>query len=147
MVTVGSGHWGSTSWAVAASDTAGGRVCMTLRLGTGARSGFCGIVRRRAMRPGDAYGLTLTAGRSIAVSYVVGAVRSTARTVEIHLSRGNSVIARTIEPPRGLQQNIAFFAVRRPCGDFPTVLVARDAAGRIVARSAASGGGPHLLPC
>src|SRR5579871_6355852 len=81
MVTVGSGHWGSTSWAVAASDTAGGRVCMTLRLGTGARSGFCGIVRRRAMRPGDAYGLTLTAGRSIAVSYVVGAVRSTARTV------------------------------------------------------------------
>jgi hypothetical protein len=135
MIVVKSGHWAGMPWTLAASDTADGHVCLFLRQPAQRAGGsFCGLVRRSPIRAGGSYGLAFSSGYS-GVSYVIGAVPATARTVEITLSNGSVIATPTISPARGLAGNVDFFsvAVERTCTAYETSIIARDAAGHIVA--------------
>src|SRR5262249_60213555 len=115
MVVVKSGHWAKTTWTVSASDTADGHVCLYVVLPSQrAGGGSCGVMRSSPIRAGGSYGVAFTSGYQ-GVSYVIGAVPATARTVESTLWGGTVINTRTINPPRGLASNIDFFAVERPC--------------------------------
>ena len=138
MVVVKSGHWARIAWTFSASDTADGHVCLFLTLpAQKAGGGSCGLVRRSPIRAGGSYGVAFMSGYQ-RVSYDIGAVFSTARTVKVTLSNGSVITTSTIHPPRGLASTIDFFAVERPCAAFETSIVARDAAGQVVATWTAS---------
>jgi hypothetical protein len=138
MVVVKSGHWARIAWTFSASDTADGHVCLFLTLPAQRAGGSsCGLVRRSPTRAGGSYGVAFTSGYQ-GVSYDIGAVFSTARTVKVTLSNGSVIKTPTIHPPRGLAGNLDFFAVERPCAAFETSIVARDAAGQVVATWTAS---------
>jgi hypothetical protein len=138
MVVVKSGHWAKIAWTVSASDTADGHVCLYLVLPSlRAGAGSCGLVRSSPIRTGGSYGVAFTSGYQ-GVSYVIGAVPATARTVRITLWNGSVIMTRTITPPRGLASSIDFFAVEPTCRADEKAIVARDATGLTVARWTAS---------
>jgi hypothetical protein len=136
MVVVESGRWADVPWTVLASDTSDGQVCLFLRL-NGGGSSLCGVIRRQPIRAGGSYGLVLSSGYS-GVSYVIGAVAATARSIKITLWNGSVILTRPISAPRGLAGNIDFFAVRRTCTSTEKSIVAKDASGLTVATWTAS---------
>jgi hypothetical protein len=134
MIVVESGYWANIPWTVSASDTADGHVCLYLVLPAQRAGGSsCSVVRRSPIHAGGSYGLVFSSGHQ-GVSYVIGAVTSTARTIKITLWNGSIITTRTISPPRGLSSNFGFFAVERTCKSDEKSIVARDAAGLTVAR-------------
>jgi hypothetical protein len=138
MVAVESGHWAKVAWTFSASDTADGHVCLYLVMPSLRAGGeACGLVRRSPFRVGGAYGVAFMSGHE-GVSYVIGAVPATARTVKIMLSNGSVITTRTISSPAGLTSNLGFFAAERTCTAEEDAIVARDAAGLTVAKWTAS---------
>ena len=137
MIVVKSGHWANIPWTLSASDTADGHVCLYLVLpAQRAGASSCSLIRRSPIRVGGSYGLVFSSGYQ-GVSYVIGAAPATARTIKITLWNGSVITTRTISPTRGLSSNFGFFAVERTCKSDEKSIVARDAAGRTVARWAA----------
>src|SRR5688500_12369206 len=127
--TVISGRWHGIKWELTANTGSDGSYCivMTVRRTDYGRS--CGSIRNK----GISY---LTHSGRPAPDYVVGPVIAKARSVQIAFFDQRPIRISTIAPPRTLYRGIRFFAAILPCPATARSVVARNAAGRIVARIA-----------
>jgi hypothetical protein len=80
--------------------------------------------------------------------FVVGPVIAKARSVRIRFFERPAIRLHTIAPPPSFVQGIRFFAAVVHCPATPRSLTARDAGGRIVARTVPwNGRPPPVLAC
>jgi hypothetical protein len=124
MVTVASGKWGESTWALGASEPSGS-ICTALALDGAQRSGGCNTNNVNA----NGMTVQLLMGGSSAV--VFGAVVSSARTVVVRSSVGSFKTA-TVAPRGGLSSSIRFYAVQANCGSGTVSILARGRAGQVV---------------
>jgi hypothetical protein len=125
--TVASGRWHGMKWEFKA-QAADGAYCIAMTVGRGLEDGrSCGSMGK--------HGISYLAhhGRP-APNYVVGPVIAKARSVQIKFLDRPSVRISTMAPPPTLDRGMRFFAVILACPATPRSLVARDAAGRVVAQ-------------
>jgi hypothetical protein len=127
--TVESGRWHGLKWTFTARTGSDGHYCIDLHLESLGESRSCGSIRDRGIsymvhsgRPGP--------------NYVVGPVVATARAVHIRFFDRPPLRTLTIAPPSTseLDRRIRFFVTILPCPATPRRLVARNAAGRVVAQ-------------
>ncbi len=125
-VTVKSGRWHGMKWEFKA-EAADGEFCVAMTVGRGAEDGrSCSSIREE----GISY-LAHT-GRP-APNYVIGPVIAKA-SVQIRFLDRTALRISTIAPPPTLDRGTRFFAAILACPATPRSLVARNAAGRVVAQ-------------
>jgi hypothetical protein len=133
--TVASGTFGTVTWKLSATDSAGGYVCLAIALPRHAGASECGSIFGPSA--GRAHGITYLAHTGVpAPDYIAGPVVATAKTVVVALSTGQTIETRTIAPPTGMTREIAFYATELPSRGQPVSVRGVDKAGRTVARLA-----------
>jgi hypothetical protein len=143
--TVKSGRWHGVEWELRAQTWSEGSYCVAMTIGGREDGRSCGSIRE------DRIAYAARSGRP-APNYVVGPVIGKARSVEIKFFDRPTIRIATIRPPRKLEPGTSmyagtrFFAAVLSCPATPRSLVARGAAGRIVARRAGLHRGPKA-PC
>ncbi len=126
-VTVKSGRWHGMKWEFKA-EAADGEFCVAMTVGRGAEDGrSCGSIRE------DGISYLAHTGRP-APNYVIGPVIAKARSVQIRFLDRPALRISTIAPPPTLDRGTRFFAAILACPATPRSLVARNAAGRVVAQ-------------
>jgi hypothetical protein len=130
--TIKSGRWHGMKWKVTARTGSDGSYCIDMEISGRLDGRSCGSIRDRGSR-----GISYMAhwGRPTP-NYVIGPVIAKARSVHIRFFDRPPIRISTIAPPRTpeLDRGIRFFTVILPCPATPRSLVARDAAGRVVAQ-------------
>jgi hypothetical protein len=148
-VTVARGSWGGHAWTLKAGDTDHGDLggfasCVSLVFANTAIRGAAGCdggggpLSYKPPAPAPIYGMNLEDNGDACPEVIVGTVVATAREVTITLPSGATVKTATIPPRGGLTKDARFYATQAPCGQRPSSVVARDAAGQVVARVALS---------
>jgi hypothetical protein len=147
LVTVASGQWHGKPWTFKASDPVrvegpyGGLIRFRHSMSYAGERSTVGsasfFMRNSRLR---SYAISGPSGINCpGLEWITGAVVASARTVDVRLSTGATTRLRTIAPPPGPWKNFRFYvSTPKPCGarrgPQPVSMVARDAAGRIVAR-------------
>ena len=126
-----SGRWHGAAWEFRGGAWRDGSYCTAMLINGREDSRGCGNVHQEG---GIGYGAGGTAGDSRLPNYVVGAVVTRARSVRIEFFDRIPMRLGTIPAPRTLEGGVRFFVAVSPCPATPNKLVARDAAGRVVAR-------------
>jgi hypothetical protein len=127
--TVKIGRWYGIKWKLTAGTWPDGSYCVAMTVGDGPEDGRgCGSIRATRI----SY-MALTPSRR-APTYVVGPVIAKARSVRIKFFDRPPFRTSTIAPPPTLAPGTRFFLAILPCPATPRSVVARNAAGRIVAR-------------
>jgi hypothetical protein len=135
MVTVASGHWGSTSWRLGASEPgtgAGHSYCISVTLNgkpqyVGCSSGGGGVFALARIS------VAAVSGRAVPQPYLRGIVVPTARELQITFSNGQTIRTSALPPPSGLSHGIWFLVAPIPCGAYARKIVARGSSGQVVA--------------
>jgi hypothetical protein len=128
-----SGRWHGVKWEFRGGAWHDGSYCTAILIRDRENDRSCGNVRQ----PGGGIGYSAGAagGRSSPI-FVVGAVVPTARSVRVEFFDRAPLRLGTIPAPRVLQGGVRFFLAVLSCPATPKKLIARDAAGRVIARYA-----------
>jgi hypothetical protein len=125
--TIATGRTHGVTWTLRAGGFPDGSYCVAVTV-AGAEAGrSCGNLREHGIQY-----MTLTRAST---EYVVGPVIAKARSVGLRFFARAAIQLRTIGPPPSFVKGIRFFAAAVRCPATPASLTARDADGRIVART------------
>jgi hypothetical protein len=147
---VASGHWNGATWTLFAGEFVSAKSfseCINVTVGpspTHIVAGGCGggglrkageLLPTSPPAPGFSYGMSLS-GSSDCPTFIVfaGLIVANADKVAITLSSGKTVTMPTLPSPAGFAQSLRFWVTHIPCGESPTAMIGRNAAGRVVAR-------------
>jgi hypothetical protein len=138
-----SGRWHGARWELRGGAWSDGSFCVAMLIRGRENSRGCGNLRRQG---GIGYVGGAAGSDRRDPSYVMGAVVTRARSIQVEFFDRKPLRLDTIPAPRTLAGGLRFFVAVVPCPATPKMLVARDAAGRVVAHSARRDRGPKL-PC
>ena len=139
-----SGRWRGVEWEFRGGAWRDGSYCTAMLINDRENSRGCGNVRQQG---GIGWGAGSAGSGGRLPNYVMGAVVTRARSVQIEFFDMAPLRLSTIPAPRALQGGVRFFVAVLPCPAMPKKFVARDAAGRVVARYAWRHAPPKLLTC
>jgi hypothetical protein len=126
-LTVKTGRWHGIKWEFRAQSGSDGSYCVAMRVSGRENGRSCGSIHSK----GISY---LAAIGRPPPDYVIGPVIARARSVQIKFFDRPPIRISTIAPPPTLDPGVRFFATILPCPATPRSVVARNSAGRIVAR-------------
>jgi hypothetical protein len=140
-VTITAGRSHGVSWTLRAGGFPDGSYCVAVTVAGSEAGRSCGNIRDHGIQ-------YMALAPRASTEFVVGPVLARARSVRIRFFERPSIRLRTIAPPPSFVQGIRFFAAVVPCPATPRSLTARDAGGRIVARTVPrSRRPPPVLAC
>lgn len=133
-VTIASGKWGPTPWALGASEPPGS-ICTALAISGSQRSGGCNSSNSVQNK-----GMTVQVLMGGTSAVVFGAVVPSARTIVVRSSAG-SFKAATLAPRGGISSSIRFYAVQVRCGSGSVFILAQGRSGQVATQW------PFAVPC
>jgi hypothetical protein len=138
-----SGRWHGVKWELRGGAWRDGSYCVAILIRDRENSRSCGNLRQQ---DGIGYGAGSAGSDRRLPNYVMGAVLPKARSVRVEFFDRPPLRLDTIPAPPTLEGGMRFFVTVLPCPANPKKLIARDAAGRIVASYVRRDRGPKW-PC
>jgi hypothetical protein len=134
-----SGRWHGVKWELRGGAWRDGSYCVAMLVRDRENARGCGNLRQQG---GIGWSAGAAGSNRHFPSFVMGAVLARARSVRVEFFDRAPLRLGTIPAPRTLEGGLRFFVAALSCPAGVRRLVARDAAGRIVARNAWQGRPP-----
>jgi hypothetical protein len=134
VLVVASGSWDNQDWTLVAYRNPDGDECSSFLMGVSAANAKNGIGAISCVNVSEGVSPVFEAKSADFPAHLEGPVSADASTVEVALSDGSTIDAKTIAPPDGLGLLVRYVVLPIPCGAVPHSVSEINDQGSVVAR-------------